>query len=257
MGTIIIDDNYDRKMNYKFSTKNADFFSHSETELVKLFIFSKGTSKCQTWEKSMKILDQKVAKEKVLEEVSRIDEKEFILPIDVLYKKNIDTQNLRGYSMHNYSDYITLTSKLDELSFNERVALANRVCDIFTCLEKYNLTYWDVHLSNILINNLNDLKVCDIDSITSKKVDGSFIYRVDLACSSVNLSTAILSILYGIDELIISDLIQKNKNKSLIKKNRLFSEIISDKGNIFYPQDYLDEFSEEYVEDTKKVLKKI
>ena len=110
-------------------------------------------------------------------------------------------------------------------------------------------------LANILVNKLLDIKLCDMDSVTSKRISGEFIYRVDLACSSVNLASSILSILYNIDELKINDLIVLNRHNPIINSNGLFKEIIDSKGNVFYPQKYLELFTEDYIKDSKKILK--
>ena len=195
--------------------------------------------------------------ENILKEISKINEEEFVLPNRVLYKKRVDTQNLIGYDMTNLKYYSELEEYLEtnDISFNDRKKLSEKLCEIFTGLEKYKISYWDIHARNIMING-ESLKVVDMDSVTAKETNGAFSYRVDLSCSYYNLSSLILSILYNINEEYLLKKIKSGRINSLLKKNELFKNVIEFDGKIIYPIEYLNDFTEDYVKETRRLILK-
>ena len=195
--------------------------------------------------------------EKVLMEVSKIKEKEFVIPNNILYKDEVVTHNLIGYDMEYLKEYVKLEEFLlnNKLSFNKKIKLSEKLCEIFIGLEKYKISYWDIHASNVMTDG-NELRVIDIDSVTSKDSSGEFTYRVDLSCSYSNLASLILSILYDVDENYLLQQIKSGKINPLLKKNELFKSVIEFDGRIFYPNKYLNNFTEEYIEETRKLILK-
>lgn len=195
--------------------------------------------------------------EKNIELISTIEGEYYILPKYSLYTLKIDTSNYKGYGMDFLKDYKTLSSVIEknDYSFQDRMNLCKNLCNAITRLEKYKVAYWDLHTENILLDKEN-IKICDMDSIVSAKVSGYIEYKKTLVTSYKYLSLLLLSILYNIDDNDLYNMIKANKNTSLIKESKIFRRVIDKDYYMFYPDKYLDLFTEDYVEDTKLLLKR-
>ena len=194
-------------------------------------------------------------RENRLELLGNISEPEFVIPRYLVYTDEAITSNIKGYGMDYLEDYNHVSSLLnnDNYSHKEKLEICKNICDLIISLEKYKVAYWDVHSENLLIKD-NKIRICDMDSVTSKKVDGDFIYRVDLAESYKHLTSLVLSILYGIDEFDLIKILERKKSRKFVKDSKMLSRIADKDGYIFYPDKYIDLFTEDYVEETKKAL---
>lgn len=192
-----------------------------------------------------------------VEYISSILGNHYILPKYSLYRSKVAPLNYKGYGMDFYEGYKTLSSTIEsnEYSFQDRVYLCKSLCDAIIKLEKYKVAYWDLHTDNILING-KDIKICDMDSIVSSKVSGYIEYKKSLMWSYKHLSLLLLSILYSIDNVDFENIIKNNKDKRFIKDSKIFKRVIDKNYYMFYPDKYLDSFTEDYVENTKLILKR-
>lgn len=248
-------------MEFKVFDKNVKFQKSIETKQAILYFYDDKVFKKINFNphNSIDIVNYHLIEEqeKTLKELDKISEKEFILPQALIYKNEIKTYNLLGYDMEYLKKYIELAEFLskNKLSFKEKIELCELLSNIFINLEKYKICYWDIHASNIMIKERN-IKVIDTDSATSKEVVGEFLYRVDLSCAYSNLASLLLSILYEIDEEILLYKIKNKRVHNSIKNNPLFKNVINFDGRIFYPNEYLKYFNEDYIEETRKLLLK-
>ena len=190
-----------------------------------------------------------------LDLIGRIDGKEYLVPKYLVYKEELDSSNLEGYGMDYASNYKPVSSMLNNKNYShkEKLEICKKICDAIIGLERYRVSYWDVHSENILVNK-DDIKICDMDAVTSRKLDGDFLYRVDLSQSYKHLTSLVLSILYGIDEFDLIKSLERKRSRKFVKNSEMFSRIANTDGYIFYPDKYLDNFTEDYINETKKLL---
>ena len=195
--------------------------------------------------------------DKNIEHIASISGEHYVLPKYSLYMSKIFSLNYKGYGMDFLKDYRKLSSLIEDNSYNfkDRIYLCKTLCDAIIKLEKYKIAYWDLHSDNILINDKN-IKICDMDSIVSHKVSGYIEYKKTLMWSYKHLSLLLLSILYGIDDIEFLDVIKNNKDNKFIKDSKMFKRVIDNSYYMFYPDKYLDSFTEDYIEDTKLLLKR-
>lgn len=195
--------------------------------------------------------------DKNIEYISSISSEHYVLPKYSLYTSKISPLNYKGYGMDYLKNYKNLSSIIgnNSYAFEDKMYLCKTLCDAIIKLEKYKIAYWDLHPDNILINDKN-IKICDMDSIVSHEVSGYIEYKKTLMWSYKHLSLLLLSILYGIDDIEFLNIIKNNKNARFIKDSKMFKRVIDNSYYMFYPDKYLDSFTEEYVEDTKLLLKR-
>lgn len=189
--------------------------------------------------------------------LERIVEPEFVLPKYLVYVDEIKTDNLRGYGMDYLEDYKVVSSIINnkEYSHKDKLEICRKICDAITKLEKYKISYWDIHSENILING-KDIRICDMDSVTSKNIDGDYSYRSDLSDSYRYLTSIMLSILYEMDEFDLIKNLKRKKSRKFVKESEMFKRVANSEGYIFYPDKYLDIFTEDYVNETKALIRR-
>lgn len=194
-------------------------------------------------------------REKKLELLDKIIEPEYILPEYLLYLESLTASNLKAYGMKHFMDYNVIGKMVydDNYSYKDKLEICKKICDAFINLEKYKVAYWDIHTDNILIKD-KDIKICDMDEVTSKVLDGDYAYRSDLADSYRYLTSMVLSILYGIDETDLIKILERKRSRKFVRESKMFSRVANHEGYIFYPDKYLDTFTEDYVEETRKLL---
>lgn len=195
--------------------------------------------------------------EKNIEVISNIEGNNYVLPKYSIYTSRVATPNYKGYGMDFFKDYQNLSEIIgkNEYSFKDRMDLCKTLCDAIIKLEKYKVAYWDLHSDNILIKDKN-IKICDMDSIISAFVSGYIEYKRTLMTSYKYLSLLLLSILYGINDIDLYNMIKEKRNAKFIKESKIFKRVIDKNYYIFYPDKYLDLFTEDYVENTKLILKR-
>ncbi len=250
MDKVVINKNFMKDLKIHSINKNSNIFVKGN-DLIKMPIIR------EEYKNSNLEMLMVSNMEKNIELVSNIEGNYYILPKYSLYKSKVDSCNYKGYGMNFFHDYKTLSSVIEseEYLFKDRLDLCKNLCSAIIRLEKYKISYWDLHTENVLINEKN-IKICDIDSIVSQFVSGYIEYKKTLMCSYKHLSLLLLSILYGMDESDLYNIIKANKNTKFIKDSKLFKRVIDNSYYMFYPDKYLDSFTEEYIEDTKLLLKR-
>lgn len=195
-------------------------------------------------------------REQRLELIGDIIGKEYLVPKYLVYINKLMPSNLEGYGMDFVSNYkpVSSISNSKNYSHKEKLEICKKICDAITGLERYGVSYWDVHSENVLVNK-DDIKICDMDAVTTKKIDGEFLYRVDLAQSYKHLTSLVLSILYGMDEFDLIKVLERKRSRRFVKNSKMFSRVVDTEGYVFYPDKYLDDFTEDYVNETKALIK--
>lgn len=193
--------------------------------------------------------------EKKFELLDKITEQEYILPKYLLYLESLNASNLKAYGMKHFVDYDVIEKMIHDgnCSYKDKLEICKKICDAFINLEKYKIAYWDIHSDNILVKG-KDIKICDMDEVTFKLTDGDYAYRSDLADSYRYLTSLVLSILYEIDESDLIRILERKRSRKFVRESKMFSRVASSEGYIFYPDKYLDMFTEDYVKETREML---
>ena len=251
-----------RIVNKKFFNKlkihsiNSDSVLYiNEEDLIKAPYCGKNChSYLQTW--------NNLGIEKVLDSLSKAeslsDSGYYVLPKYSLYTSKIETSNYKGYGMNYLRNYSQMCNSIESNNYthSEKLEICKRICDAITSLERYRFAYWDIHSMNVLINENKDIKLCDMDSVTPQNIYGELEYKKDLLYSYKCLTTLVLAILYGVDEMNLPEYVKNKRNEKFVKESPMFKTVIDEYCYMFYPDKYLNSFTEDYVEETRKILKK-
>ena len=250
MEKIVINKNYINSLRIYSINKNSTIFVN-DGDLIKMPEIREDIKNSNLERLIISDLDKNV------EYISSISGEHYVLPKYSLYTSKISPLNYKGYGMDYLRDYKNLSSIIEnnDYTFKDKMHLCKTLCDAIIKLEKYKVAYWDLHSDNILVNDKN-IKICDMDSVVSNEVSGYIEYKKSLMWSYKHLSLLLLSILYGIDDIEFLDVIKNNKDNKFIKDSKMFKRVIDNNYYMFYPDKYLDSFTEEYVEDTKLLLKR-
>ena len=182
-----------------------------------------------------------------------------IFPKDIVYNKV--NKYFIGLTIEYLKNYKTLSKSLEDnnLTFDKRKELAYKICKVQSFLEKENISFLDMHSNNIMVKD-DDIKVIDLDSAVIHNNDYSDVFehiRKDIISS--NLAQVCFQLLYGKDvkftnedNKIIMELLSISN-----RRQRVFLEkALLHKSHLIHPIDYLDEFNENYMEESKLVLHK-
>ena len=140
------------------------------------------------------------------------DYKDIIILLDQLnleelveLKKIIyDSGCIVGYSVKNYKEYKSL-NKLKSRSFELKKQDSIKLVNIYEKILNKGLSYRDFHLGNVLLNpKTNDIKICDLDSITLFESWDDEKYALTL------LLECVLEYLYNINCKHIKNIIRDN-----------------------------------------------
>lgn len=94
----------------------------------------------------------------VLKYISECNIEELIELRNLIY----DDNKFIGFSFEKYGKSLR---KEKSTSLNIKLKVAKKIISIFQMLSNYNLIFSDYHLGNILINERNKLKLCDLDCV--------------------------------------------------------------------------------------------
>lgn len=193
-------------------------------------------------------------KKRILEKLSTLDVKGCLIPNYALYEGN----TLSGIQMDYLYDYDAIYDILNDgnLDFNTRKMIAFKICQIILEIESKNAIYHDIHEDNILIKE-SDIKVIDMDNILLPNSD-KYEYEIDRLQSRRRLIYLCMQLLLNKVDFNITDL-HDSRAKSIYtlsspKQRELYSFAFLGTDNEINPIDYLDYFSEDYVEGIKKIL---
>lgn len=165
----------------------------------------------------------------------------------------IEEEYLKGYKTlgfylnHNYLEY------------EKRKLIAHKLCEIQRLLDNNSISFVDMHTHNIMINN-DDIKVIDLDSaeVINEKNSEVFDYlRRDLICR--NLAVICYQALFGYDINIYK--VRKERlirllSKSNDKQKEFLNKVYKNNGEgLLEVEDYIDEFDEYFMEESKLILK--
>ena len=186
--------------------------------------------------------------------LDRLDHEDLVLPKYILYNKS----GFKGYGMEYYKDYSVLAKMMcdESIPFNKRKEIALKICKLFVYMEYEGFGYYDVHSKNILYKG-TDIKLVDMDSGIFDDQD-RLEYLTYLKHSQQRLSELSLALLYKeilddlCNELIDSKKIILKMVPSNVKK--LYEHVINRSFTYFRPAEYLDNLTEDTVEETKQVL---
>lgn len=200
-------------------------------------------------------------REQAIYRLTLMDNKDCILPKDIIFNYNFD---FMGYSMRYLYNYQVSTKILhSKMSYQERLEIAKRIAKIIESFKGDDIIYWDLHPDNIMIHK-NDIKIIDMDSVKFKDDYRSDDYFEEEKSSRKSLALLCLSYL---SDMNIMDFPQGNILNSL---QEIFSNSFKGSGleeiaeNIFdYPEhlinpseflDYLNE--EDLIESKQRLIKK-
>ena len=197
-------------------------------------------------------------REKTIIKLGEYENNECSIPKFLIYGRE-RSNPFMGYGMKYYKDYKCLEAKLLSLSFKSRMIIAKKIAQLIESFEDEKLVYKDLHTGNIIVR-YNNIVLVDFDSAMYESIIGQNLYKKLLGESYQNLCSLLLNIIYSIDipgkpfECIISsnrDLFEKTANE---KQKVILDGSYDDEKTDYHPSDYLDSFTEEYVEETKKKL---
>lgn len=115
-----------------------------------------------------------------------------------------DNDCVVGYSIKNYKEYRSL-KKLKNRPFDLKKQDSIKLVNIYNKLLDNGLSYRDFHLGNVLLNpKTNDIKICDLDSITLFESLEDEKYALTLLLESI------LEYLYNIKTRHIKNVIRDN-----------------------------------------------
>ncbi len=222
---------------------------HSESFLYK---------KDNTLYKLLKSKQRTLNREKTLNYIQCLDSKECVLPQDIIYTKQSQSNPFMGFTSEflpqNLFKMLSEIIEDNSIPFKDRLTIAKKISALMECFERYKIVYFDLHADNIMISG-TDIKFVDMDSVICKGLTTSLDYRVNLNIMCENLANLILCIIYRIDSLSFGRSILEN-NKRLFYRNgneqmrRVFDKSSSHDGKVSYPTDDIDYFDENAVRDT-------
>ena len=145
----------------------------------------------------------------------------FLMPGLILPKQRIVNPNLIGYTM----DYVK-GNFVTELNFSsqELIKLFKKLSQLLKYYHNHSLILGDVNISNILINSIDDIHFCDVDSC---KI-------LDFPNDGIPLLTFNYLKSLGINPRII----EVNENFDNLNLFLIFLYVIFDKKNIFSLSEY-------------------
>lgn len=164
----------------------------------------------------------------------------------------------KGLGTPFYRDYKCLEDIINSIQFKDRIIIARKIALLIESFIKQKYVYYDLHPGNIMVKDTN-IKLIDMDGgyfSSIQETDYLFVQNT----SYINLCGLILSILYGIDddEYLFNKTVLENiqifKRTANKKQMQLLNAAISDSKVKILPSEFIDYFSEEYIEETKPML---
>lgn len=195
-------------------------------------------------------------KKRSIIKLSEFDNKECCIPNSLIYKTRVDNL-FTGLAIDFLEYYSELQKEFYTLPYKDRLIIAKKVALLFESFENKQFVYTDIHLRNILLSG-SDIKLIDMDGGCFSSIIGETRYKELLNHSYKRLSLYMLILLSGIQNCQPRDIInnivllKKHSNKNQTKVINSATTLEQDKG--YHVSDYLDSFTEEYIEDTKKRL---
>ena len=196
-------------------------------------------------------------KEKRIEKLSLYSHPNCIFP----RKKIVDKWNrFIGIEEEFLKNYITLRNKLllNDLDYEDRLLISHQLCKTSKDLEHMGISFIDIHLDNIMILD-NIIKFIDLDSceFISKTVNSDVFEYIRKDLISRYLAEVCFFTLYG-KAFNIFELDRESVNNLLKIANEKQRKILYKiflKGETIDIENYLDSFDEDFIEQSKLILK--
>lgn len=198
-------------------------------------------------------------RQEAIKRLSSIDNPNYLSALSILMDTN---NNFCGCTLPYLKDFINLSSYLNhyQIDLDKRQDLCYSLCNNIDYLESNSLLFNDIYLDNIMVNpNDNNLnyKLIDLDSCLLK--DKILINSYDSIKKHTNYDLAqviffiLLNFNFNFDDMN-NDVLYKIYKKSNNKQKEFLNKAIYREGNYVDLRDYIDEFSEEYLEECKLKL---
>ena len=194
-------------------------------------------------------------KKRILEKLNTFNIDGCLIPTYALYTDDI----LSGIEMDYLYDYDALYDILNDktLDFETRKIIAIKICNIILEIENNDTIYHDIHEDNFLIRN-ESIKVIDMDNILLPYRFDKYEYEINRLESRRRLIYLCIEILLNTSDLNINTInnscLRTIYTLSNPKQKELYNFVFLDADSEINPLDYIDYFSEDYVQCIKKII---
>lgn len=201
----------------------------------------------------------RLLREKNIYKLCSINNRNCVLPKSILYNNN----DFIGYSMDYLYDYKILSNLIfSNISYEERLLIANKLCKIIENFSSDNFVFTDLYPDNIMIKN-HDLKIIDMDSVIFKDDYNIKDYNYELIKSHQLASYLVLSLLSKINIFELINIVDNNILIEAFSNSFCGKELSQYLDNIFnypneivYPSSFINNITEDDLIKSKNVLRK-